>query len=1019
MNSISIKKNTRIAAIFILLLAGIIYAADAPQRHKKTRTSVLQELAARWRQEYNENRSMVEAWAQQQNIDRKQVLPSGKIFELVRFRHDRPLFYATANLHAASTVTADCAWPGGSNHFDLTGKNMILAAWDGDGVLTTHQEFGGRITKMDSIKTTGLHATHVAGTLIAAGIIPSAKGMAYDAELQAYDWNNDIGEMALAAAGGLLLSNHSYGHATGWVYNIFGDNRWVWLGDPTISDDEDYFFGLYTETSRKLDEMAYHAPYYLMVRSAGNERADAGPAPGTQYWILVGRYRIISTTERSPDGPYDSLSDDAISKNILTVGAIDDILDHNYNPLNIASKMTDYSSWGPADDGRIKPDLVTNGQDVYSTSSTADDAYATLNGTSMAAPCATGSLALLQEYYGNTHEGDYMLASTVKALVIHTAHESGPDQGPDYRAGWGLLNTEGALGVIQQNGSNPMTIQEMELQSNAPCSLLIYAAGQEPLKVTICWTDPPGTPFYALDPDIPVLVNDLDLRLTRLEDGKITMPWRLDRDNPAAAATRGDNQVDNVEQVLIPEAIAGSYLITIDHKNNLYADRQVFAMVITGASPAPTTCSLDINIIGQGLVEKNLEKPFYLQGELLQVSASPDSDWKFIKWSGDIQGSNNPENLLMDGDKSITATFMKKRSPLIDSKLLFVNNTTDSSSSEIANLHLNLLAINRDSIEHAVKLFQGGFLLNHDFAMRVLNVTLSNQFFPQSSYSLRQEQFNDDPSSPDFGRVSFRYGYTGGVFTSLSPDTVSIVDVIIRYQKTSTRSVLAPNQLTSNLKVLDQYDIDLTGDEETPSLELFDMALPIELAAFTAHATGHTVYLEWTTISEKVNLGFDVYRRESHDERYVKINDHMIPGAGTSLEENHYRYLDDTVVSGKTYYYQLADISYSGQITFHDPVSISIAAPEQVVLQQNYPNPFNAQTTLSFSLPQSGHASLNIYDLQGRHIRTIYNQTLQAGCHEIVWDGRDESGQSVPSGIYFYRLRNGTIHKVRRMHLIQ
>lgn len=78
--------------------------------------------------------------------------------------------------------------------------------------------------------------------------------------------------------------------------------------------------------------------------------------------------------------------------------------------------------------------------------------------------------------------------------------------------------------------------------------------------------------------------------------------------------------------------------------------------------------------------------------------------------------------------------------------------------------------------------------------------------------------------------------------------------------------------------------------------------------------------------------------------------------------------------------------------------------PSEFTLSQNYPNPFNPQTTIAFNLPQPSEVRLDIYDIIGRKVASLINQNLEAGTYSLIWDGRDLSGSSVSSGIYFYRL---------------
>ena len=128
----------------------------------------------------------------------------------------RPVYSMQENANAAATVSTDLVWPGETAGFELNGSGCdFLALWDIGGVQTTHPEFGGRVTQMDDASEADVHATHVAGTMIAAGTHPAARGMAWQANLSAWDRADDVSEIAGATAGVIRLSNHSYGKASG------------------------------------------------------------------------------------------------------------------------------------------------------------------------------------------------------------------------------------------------------------------------------------------------------------------------------------------------------------------------------------------------------------------------------------------------------------------------------------------------------------------------------------------------------------------------------------------------------------------------------------------------------------------------------------------------------------------------------------------------------------------------------------------------------------------------------------
>jgi flagellar hook assembly protein FlgD len=88
-------------------------------------------------------------------------------------------------------------------------------------------------------------------------------------------------------------------------------------------------------------------------------------------------------------------------------------------------------------------------------------------------------------------------------------------------------------------------------------------------------------------------------------------------------------------------------------------------------------------------------------------------------------------------------------------------------------------------------------------------------------------------------------------------------------------------------------------------------------------------------------------------------------------------------------------------------------------LEQNYPNPFNPSTAITYSLPQSGHCRLVIYDVRGRLIRVLVDRETGAGRYCVLWDGRDEAGRPVGSGVYLYKLTAGEKQEIRRMVLLK
>jgi hypothetical protein len=564
------KLNLGLTFLFCLGLFFNSYGQTKEEKAKilkQTKSDYLLDFAKEKSERYNKNKAKALELAKEKGWIISKQIEGGNFMELQGVTEDgRPLYYITHNAAAAATTATDKVYSGGGLGLDLDGTGMTAGEWDGGDVLTTHVEFNNtgtsRVTDKDGVSSTHYHATHVAGTIMAGGVDAAAKGMAYNANLDAYDWTNDESEMAAAAAAGLLISNHSYGYVTGWVWS---GTEWYWNGNETISAEEDYYFGFYDDVCAEIDEIANNAPYYLIVKSAGNDQGD---------WDGL-------STEHPQDGGadgFDCIGHKGNAKNILTVGAVNDMSGGYTVPGAVT--LASFSSTGPCDDSRIKPDIVGNGVNVYSTFDGYDTEYSSISGTSMSSPNVTGSLLLLQEHYSETF-GSFMKAATLKALAIHTADECGANEGPDYKFGWGLLNTGNAATVISNRYSEAHI--EEETYTGTTYTLEVTALGTEPLVATIVWSDPAGTPPAAsLDPTDIMLVNDLDMTITGT--GGPYYPYKLSAASPADAATKGDNDVDNVEKIYIASPTAGTYTISITHEGSITGATQDFSIIVSGVS---------------------------------------------------------------------------------------------------------------------------------------------------------------------------------------------------------------------------------------------------------------------------------------------------------------------------------------------------------------------------------------------------------------------------------------------------
>jgi Subtilase family/GEVED domain/Secretion system C-terminal sorting domain len=583
-----------ILTIFCVLAVSIVPTMAQVNLYKKAKIEAIDANTLLFEKLRLENAQFVDQLSKKLKIDIRRTLGGGRVMELKGINEiGEPIFtISESNLQAGQTTFTNSIYDGGKLGVNISGSGQYtqgrLGVWDGGKVLNSHVEFGGRITQIDNSSSTSSHSTHVAGTMIASGVNAIAKGMAPSANLKAWDYNNDDAEMS-AASKELVVSNHSYGQVAGWVYNDTrtGDQKWEWYGNTQISEYEDYKFGFYDSQSQSWDKIAFLAPNYLIVKSAGNKGDETGPglnpkdSTKTLEKYYLGSGQDTSYVARSQNDKYDNLPTYSVAKNILTVGAVSIVP----NGPSLASdiKISSFSSWGPTDDGRIKPDIVGAGVNLFSTTDVSNSSYTFLSGTSMSSPQISGSIFLLQDLYSQLNKGTLMRSSTLKGLVLHTATDAG-NTGPDYIFGWGLLNMQKAASVIL-NKENTTNLEEKSLNTNEVFTKKVVANGKEPLVVTICWTDPEGTPTSAsasnLNSRLPKLINDLDASVS---DGKSTFQaWVLDPNNPSKLATKGDNYRDNVEQVYISNPIPGKeYTISISHKSALKNGLQDYALVVSG-----------------------------------------------------------------------------------------------------------------------------------------------------------------------------------------------------------------------------------------------------------------------------------------------------------------------------------------------------------------------------------------------------------------------------------------------------
>ena len=183
--------------------------------------------------------------------------------------------------------------------------------------------------------------------------------------------------------------------------------------------------------------------------------------------------------------------------------------------------------------------------------------------------------------------------------------------------------------------------------------------------------------------------------------------------------------------------------------------------------------------------------------------------------------------------------------------------------------------------------------------------------------------------------------------------------------------------------------------------------LPVEMSDLSYQKNGNQIILKWETKTETNNAGWEIENRSqetgdrSQNVEWRKIG--FISGKGTTTEKQRYSFPVSSLQSSVSVF-RLKQIDLDGTFKYSNTIEVTNEIPATFSLEQNYPNPFNPTTTIRFSLPENGKVNLTIFDLLGRQVRQLADKEMEANYQEIRWDGKNDVGVSVSSGIYFYRI---------------
>lgn len=516
--------------------------------------------------------AMIRERARLAGLQTEGIAVDGRDFTLTGFDGLKPVYTYSENHDAAISTAASFV------RRNTTFDSVFGADIDGSGfwanindtgIIADHTEFrddedgAWRRIIVRGTQTGSGHGTRVAGTFGARGVDPQAMGMVPAAHLYSFtqQQNSDV---------------VSYG--MDWP----GRPERSIIGNTSLGTDLGDLNGLYTATSASFDSALYDTPYYLHFYSVGN----SGPG-----------FFTLTTTRKD-------------AKNLFAVASVSDVTRDSEGVRTGGGVLASSSSWGPTRDGRIKPDIAANGVSLYGPTITSDGVlgYSRTSGTSRSAPNASGSALLLQDYFSKRFRANLMRASTLMALIIHTAEDLG-NPGPDYKFGWGLMNTLEAARVIQRHADTPTSrlIREERLLDGDTHAFNYQRTGDEPLRVTLVWTDPPGPARSDSSETAPVLVNDLNvvaISPSGTTNHVFVMPYvigdgalpPLHPDLFDEPATTGMNYTDNKIQLLVNDPEPGIWNIEIFHTGDLHGGMQMYSLVLGGLeyfSPAepPTITS--------------------------------------------------------------------------------------------------------------------------------------------------------------------------------------------------------------------------------------------------------------------------------------------------------------------------------------------------------------------------------------------------------------------------------------------
>ena len=355
----------------------------------------------------------------------------------------------------------------------------------------------------------------------------------------------------------------------------------------------------------------------------------------------------------------------------------------------------------------------------------------------------------------------------------------------------------------------------------------------------------------------------------------------------------------------------------------------------------------------------------------------------------------------------------------VDSRLKLIDNSN-------GRMVLDIEAISTDE-PVAIATYQGTFKVCDSLKERMLGVYFTQHLFDADNYH------QDYGWSREYHKVGFMYDFYEGMESSMiGTEWTRILRIYMDYLPGDVQGcwIMWVNS-SPQYQVTTTDGSNVTGDYYDPPDELQSFSLPVVLSEFSAtYDSDKGIVLNWQTESEMNNLGFHIHRSSKDNPMYEQVTENLIQGHGTTNDLHYYTYTDTDELEPGTYYYVVENLATDGETDLSRPVAVTVQStttveseqpttPKQFDLLQNYPNPFNPSTTVQYDLAEQKHVTIRVYSRSGQLVRTLVNAQQSAGSHSVIWNGLNDAGESVASGIYYCQMKVDGFSQTRKMTLLK